>query len=329
MPDIDIEVQVPAVPQVTFGLPGPSGPASSTPGPAGPSAYDIAVANGFVGTEAEWLASLEGEPGDPGAASTVPGPAGPGLVAGGTTGQLLAKKSAADYDTQWVPAPSTGSYKGDWNSAVSYAALDLVTSGGALWAANQPNSDVLPVAAPAAAVGGLDGGPGNYSMSNSLGVNVSQYAHPIKTNAAVNIGGIQIVQHNATPPPANVEVSFLAAAPSGSALNPISAVVACTPTAAGSNRHNYVFPVGTVIPLAANTEYWIYMRAVATTFVDLNGQTGDNFFVYSGCLVRPPTFYDWYRNDGGTWANDAAGGLRHTYMGVLTVAPTAWKKIAT
>jgi hypothetical protein len=32
----------------------------------GPSAYDIAVANGFVGTEEEWLASLKGEPGDPG-----------------------------------------------------------------------------------------------------------------------------------------------------------------------------------------------------------------------------------------------------------------------
>lgn len=31
-------------------------------GPAGPSAYEVAVANGFVGTEAQWLASLEGPP---------------------------------------------------------------------------------------------------------------------------------------------------------------------------------------------------------------------------------------------------------------------------
>lgn len=29
----------------------------------GPSAYEIAVANGFRGTEAEWLESLRGEPG--------------------------------------------------------------------------------------------------------------------------------------------------------------------------------------------------------------------------------------------------------------------------
>ena len=33
----------------------------------GKSAYDIAVAHGFVGTEAEWLESLKGEPGKDGA----------------------------------------------------------------------------------------------------------------------------------------------------------------------------------------------------------------------------------------------------------------------
>lgn len=32
-------------------------------GPAGDSAYDVAVNNGFVGTEVEWLASLQGEDG--------------------------------------------------------------------------------------------------------------------------------------------------------------------------------------------------------------------------------------------------------------------------
>lgn len=32
-------------------------------GAPGPSAYDVAVANGFVGTEAQWLASLEGDQG--------------------------------------------------------------------------------------------------------------------------------------------------------------------------------------------------------------------------------------------------------------------------
>lgn len=56
-------------------VPGPQGP----PGPPGEkgedgkSAYEIAVENGFVGTEEEWLVSLKGEKGDPGP----PGPQGP------------------------------------------------------------------------------------------------------------------------------------------------------------------------------------------------------------------------------------------------------------
>lgn len=41
------------------GAPGPKG----DPGDPGASAYEAAVANGFVGTEAEWLASLVGPPG--------------------------------------------------------------------------------------------------------------------------------------------------------------------------------------------------------------------------------------------------------------------------
>jgi hypothetical protein len=49
------------------GEPGPTGPTGPT-GPAGASAYAIAVANGFVGTEAEWLASLE--PAEGGGVST-------------------------------------------------------------------------------------------------------------------------------------------------------------------------------------------------------------------------------------------------------------------
>lgn len=38
-------------------------PTTQVPGPQGQSAYEVAVAQGFVGTEAEWLASLEGDDG--------------------------------------------------------------------------------------------------------------------------------------------------------------------------------------------------------------------------------------------------------------------------
>jgi hypothetical protein len=50
------------------GPPGPQGPpgAAGAPGSNGLSAYQIAVANGFVGTEQDWLDSLVGPPGPEG-----------------------------------------------------------------------------------------------------------------------------------------------------------------------------------------------------------------------------------------------------------------------
>lgn len=87
-------------------------------GPAGASAYEVAVAAGFVGTEAQWLASLEGPQGaagpagadgatGPAGADGATGPAGQGVPTGGTTGQTLRKVSATDYDTEWAD-PATG-----------------------------------------------------------------------------------------------------------------------------------------------------------------------------------------------------------------------------
>lgn len=60
------------------GMPGADG----AQGADGLSAYEIAVANGFVGTELEWLASLEGPQGPAGAdgADGPQGPAGPTAV---------------------------------------------------------------------------------------------------------------------------------------------------------------------------------------------------------------------------------------------------------
>lgn len=115
-------------------------------GGEGKSAYDIAVENGFEGTEQEWLDSLKGEKGDTGAkgdkgdkgdtgpagetgpaGSTGPtgatgatGPAGAdgakgdkgdpgvGVPAGGSAGQILSKTDATDYNTQWIDAPTSG-----------------------------------------------------------------------------------------------------------------------------------------------------------------------------------------------------------------------------
>lgn len=67
-----------AIAQGTQDLVGPPGPTGS-PGANGKSAYQIAVDNGFTGTETEWLASLKGADGAPGpqGAPGVDGATGP------------------------------------------------------------------------------------------------------------------------------------------------------------------------------------------------------------------------------------------------------------
>lgn len=79
-----------SLPYVGVGPKGDTGDtgASGSTGPAGAdgySAYEVAVANGFVGTEQDWLDSL-------GAV---------GVPAGGDAGQFLRKASGANHDTEW------------------------------------------------------------------------------------------------------------------------------------------------------------------------------------------------------------------------------------
>ena len=80
-------------------------------GEDGASAYEVALSEGFQGTQAQWLESLQGAPGEMGPAGSAgepgpQGPAGPGVPSGGTEGQFLVKNSAADYDAVWVTVPN-------------------------------------------------------------------------------------------------------------------------------------------------------------------------------------------------------------------------------
>lgn len=75
----------------TFYLGDPERPARqlrscAVAGRPGMSAYELALSQGFTGGLAQWLATL----------------VGPGVPAGGTAGQVLVKRSDADYDCAWV-----------------------------------------------------------------------------------------------------------------------------------------------------------------------------------------------------------------------------------
>ena len=89
----------PEGPQGPKGAAGPAGPKGDT-GPAGPKGeIGPAGPTGDTGPQGEPGATgPQGPQGPAGAA----GPAGPGVAPGGTAGQVLAKKTGDDYDTQWV-----------------------------------------------------------------------------------------------------------------------------------------------------------------------------------------------------------------------------------
>lgn len=104
-------------------IPGPQG----EPGPEGASAYDVAVDNGFEGSETEWLASLKGEKGADGKigadgispAATVETNEIGAIVTitdknGTTTAQLKnGEKGAAGPQGPQGPAGESGVYIGD------------------------------------------------------------------------------------------------------------------------------------------------------------------------------------------------------------------------
>ena len=105
----------PAGPQGIQGGPGPAGPAGANgingtigaPGPqgvAGPSAYQIAVSNGFVGNEQDWLNSLWGPQGIQGPVGPQGG-AGPQGIQGlpGAQGPKGDKGDKGDTGAQGIP----------------------------------------------------------------------------------------------------------------------------------------------------------------------------------------------------------------------------------
>jgi hypothetical protein len=133
-PGADSTVPGPAGAQGPAGATGPQGPAGPTgaTGPQGPQGNPGAT--GAAGPQGNpgptGLQGPQGNPGSPGAT----GAAGPGVPAGGASGQLLAKNSAADYDTLWVPPPSGG----------GGAAADPTVFGFSTWTAVGYWTEMLP-----------------------------------------------------------------------------------------------------------------------------------------------------------------------------------------
>jgi len=228
--------------------------APGDPGAPGDSAYAVAVANGFVGTEVEWLASLDGAPGADGFG--VPDPAG------ATTGQMIAKGATA---WEVVDAPTGGTaggidpaaLRGAWSSASTYNTGDIVNRNGAAYLCL---SD------------GVTGATYDPALSGEVPSELGRTA----TTSLVSYDSAAIIAQPFTPT-ASGNVSGIGIPATGSGANEVFIVAGNVTTAwntaiASALRPMITVPVdgsgvtyvafSTPIPVTAGSTYTVYTRGV-------------------------------------------------------------------
>jgi hypothetical protein len=108
------------------GAQGPAGPTGPA-GAAGNSAYQVAVAAGFVGTEAQWLASLVGATGPQGPAGPTPTLSPNRVFAGPESGETAAP--AAGRALVAADLPASGVAAGSYGSSTQVPVLTLDAAG--------------------------------------------------------------------------------------------------------------------------------------------------------------------------------------------------------
>ena len=145
-------------------------------GPAGDSAYQVAVDNGFVGTESQWLASLEGAPGAPGDDGAPGAPGAPGTPGadGASAYDIAVSEGFVGTESEWLEslqgadgapgAPGSpgapGTPGADGASAYEIAVEDGFVGTESEWLASLQGADGAP---------GDDGAPGAPGAPGSPG----------------------------------------------------------------------------------------------------------------------------------------------------------------
>ncbi len=102
-------------------------------GEQGLNAYQIWLNNGNIGTEQDFLDSLKGEEGlqGPSGQDGEAGQDGIGVPLGGLTGQVLAKASDDDFNTEWVDQSGGLSeiIIEDYDNGISYTKTEFIENG--------------------------------------------------------------------------------------------------------------------------------------------------------------------------------------------------------
>ena len=285
------------------GDPGPAGADSTVPGPAGAdgaSAYEVAVQNGFVGTEAQWLASLVGPPGPQGEPGS--GGAGGPTLQGDTAPYITQTKTytITNYSSfsSYAVAVSAGaaSISGDtitFTAPATAGNVDLtVTVDGSpsVFTITVEADDYIPTPTPTPANFGdpLEGGfyagmvwqqIAQSSTSKTIATGVQTFAVPDMTGAPIVYLG-QTVEMRSRANPANKFIGTVEVATGSSlTLNVTSvggsgtfsdwSVMAChriivAPKASGEHAGIALKHVNTALPTACQTltEGWAATMAM-------------------------------------------------------------------
>lgn len=216
-------------------------------------------------------------------------------------------------------------YRGNWNSATSYAAGDMVSLDGALWAANEANTNTQPSDVIVTEAAGQRGTPGNYSWGNSLGEDPrTEVMVPVRFTIDINLQAVRLLiwPHASFPAPTAVEVGVTAVYPSGDTASLIVPAQSSAFTDVGSNMYEAVFDEP--VELLAETNYWVWVKASDNNW----GSLSSWFSGYSGYmeastgtgapLVR-------VRNSGaGSWSDGTVHGM---VLGTVRALPLSWRKI--
>lgn len=189
-----LQSQIASIPE------GPTGPTGAT-GPAGPTG-----AAGIIGPAGSTgVAGATGPTGPTGSQ----GPAGPagtngqGVPTGGTTGQLLSKIDAVDYNTQWINEPQYVIGQNTEGGIVFFVYKDSANTQHALIAASADEPGTYPWGAASTP------GTAQYQCVNKTGGGYSDWFLPNKAQmSALFMNRYALTPINGTPPPVSTPVTI-------------------------------------------------------------------------------------------------------------------------
>lgn len=236
-------------------------------------------------------------------------------------------------DTITIAADGTAGnviYRGAWDIATTYAALDQVVSGNALWIATAASTGVVPSATRSYTSAGSDCAAALLQTGASSN---AQYIHKFKVSADTLLGAVQFATVNnigyLTSPVTwylTTQIQTNGSTTDPSQLTPSKTEV---PSQGGTTSNIYWnrLYLDDPITLTAGVEYALVFMSSPEYW---NGGLALNPTpAYTGVMVAPTTTAEDLRRSGpgGAWTVESAS--RRVPVSILSTAAVSWERLAT